>query len=742
MLATKLGRSPATSDAIPLSAMNAVLLLVGLLVAEPAGAAHSVAAPPNANTQPPGNYGLSNYDNGAASNQVMEDIANHQSSMHSRSSPQCWMSSITTVINHWHAGVENNAEDDHQQIAHSSGKSFCASMTNDQQKVLALELTNCNLVEANRQMYDASKVNHETHGVEIVDEEQNLCSVGMGDGKSYEALSCLPLMTDFALNIYYQFLLDAQNVCTRLTEEWMLLQKERVAQTLVHKSLVVSRQMQSTMEVSAAAMENARRHSALLEDQSIMMREQMEEMERMYHAQSSWMTKQQERSALAIDVMVNQTASFLKAREKDAEMAVDKMKEQSKMIAENADKIKEQERDLERIREVSSRVCASQRCGKGTLTIMKMHILIRRSYVHAQVISSTSSQMQPLSNVEAYVTLITGGFTILKALFNFFLSINIAWMITSLPLLCRGRRYLFAIFTLGFLIEIALSGILNDRVFAVEHGKEDIETIRYWTRACASVALLLSFFVSCFLPPKEENPLAKIDELLRSQMEIVSRLTVPPPPEARARAGLSVSAGANPDETADVRFREGRGRSARKRHEDQSVSRNREFKPRRRRSKSPYRSSFTELALPEVTPMKRVARNDAVSATAIRSRHRIQSTNYAHRSDSIAKEKEEAYQMELECLRAMQRRATSQEGGREETCGSSLSDESDLVGSASAKRVKKRKVSEMYASSGYERDFLSANDEDMSTSSAADSDASPSTIREKKKRRMTNVQTC
>ena len=57
------------------------------------------------------------------------------------------------------------------------------------------------------------------------------------------------------------------------------------------------------------------------------------------------------------------------------------------------------------------------------------------------MISSASSQMQPLSAIGSYVKLATGGFALASGLLNLFLSMNVAWMVTAMmPFLGRTRR--------------------------------------------------------------------------------------------------------------------------------------------------------------------------------------------------------------------------------------------------------------------------------------------------------------
>jgi len=144
---------------------------------------------------------------------------------------------------------------------------------------IALELTNCQLMKGRRQLYDAKKVHPDTDQVQILDDEQEPCLVGTGGANPYDASSCLPLMSDYALNLYHQILLNTQDVCARLTDERMLLQKEEAVQNLVYVSSAVSQQMQNMMEYQ---MESDRAQKA-----------------------------REETAALAMDQMAVKTASFL-----------------------------------------------------------------------------------------------------------------------------------------------------------------------------------------------------------------------------------------------------------------------------------------------------------------------------------------------------------------------------------------------------------------------------------------------
>lgn len=324
--------------------------------------------------------------------------------------------------------------------------------------------------------------------------------------------------------------------------------------------------------------------------------------------------------------------------------------------------------------------------------------------------------MQPLSSIESYVQMATSGFAVLKALVNFFVCMNITWMVTSvLPILRRSRRSIYAIFALGFASEVAL-------VWIADFGEGDsVEILRCIARLSAVATLLLYSLVSCFFPPAKEAPPVTIDEVWRSQMEIVSKLNreaaQQSAPTTRAEDFQAPQIHDERPKSTAVKFREERGRSmARARPEDSFIISSRNFKPRRRRSRSPHRSSSTEL--PVVTPTKARAQPN-VSGTTVALPLPSGEDCYLHRSDALAKQEEAAMALEHEYLRELQRRVAQKSSCRDgETRSSSSSDESSVAPS-SGKRSRKRKVADMYASSSDESQFFSANDDEMSVSSTA-----------------------
>ena len=344
------------------------------------------------------------------------------------------------------------------------------------------------------------------------------------------------------------------------------------------------------------------------------------------------------------------------------------------------------------------------------------------------MITSANTQMQPLSSIETYVKMATSGFTVLKSFLNFFLWMNIVWMVTTLPLVSSAKGYLYGVFTLGLLAEIAAVWLGDNAPLIdkdVKDGVDTIELIRYWTRVAAATVILISSLVSCFRPVKKSRTSSiTMDELLKSQMEFMSKMNESA--QAEKRSGRNK---ANKHQFSEQQ----RGRSKERMihaNTDMMIS-NRKFKPKRHRSRSPRSSSLT-VAMPVVTPSK--PRDPTNYPAVSQPQAHDDSGTYYHRSDIIAKreEEEEANHLELECLRALYQNSASSiasNGGDDESCGSSVTSiesSSSFAVQKKKKNKRKRTVTEMYASSvdDEESQFFSANDEEMSETSDTTSCAS------------------
>jgi len=314
---------------------------------------------------------------------ILNDMNNAISTTHlmNRASPQCWMESITTI----------------SQWGSVSGASYCASMTTEQQKVLALELTNCQLMEENRALFirddDSMQVS-----------KYASCHVGEGGTEPYEVSSCLRFMTDFALNLYHQMLLYANDVCNRLTNDMMEQQKEETTLMLIKaSSAFVDLTRQQQMEADLAQqdlLEAISRNKVYLEEHQQQWEEanqarQMElaraqeARERAAEAREREVEAREKAALLAMQEMVEtNTMHFQEQQQKweelnsarDKEMhVVEERREQTEAI------IKKQQYDMERMQEVR---CTSLQCVKLfyllqiVLTLHLLYISIKGNRKH------------------------------------------------------------------------------------------------------------------------------------------------------------------------------------------------------------------------------------------------------------------------------------------------------------------------------------------------------------------------
>lgn len=336
-------------------ATTLLLLLIG---------GHGIAADKDAVFSSPSKLHLPDLDAdkdaaAAAAQLIINEMTNQISTRRlTHSSPECWKTSIAT-INRWTAVSPN-------QDIRTSGSDYCASMTNEQQELLALELTNCQLRKGNRPFFDLSLVNLESHvqsdNINSTDSNDKLesfqskCPIGMQNtvSNAYNSSQCLPFMSKDAWDLYHQILLYTNDVCNRLTEEIMMRHKEETTRMLVY----ASSSMQSVFE-------KIELQSVLLQDQSLMMKEHRLHLENREMEAAMAMEKLKEHTnVLMMEQAENMRVQQLESdrmhqareddREKEASMAMEKMKEQTNaLIKEQAETIREQlQKDLERVQEV------------------------------------------------------------------------------------------------------------------------------------------------------------------------------------------------------------------------------------------------------------------------------------------------------------------------------------------------------------------------------------------------------
>jgi hypothetical protein len=646
---------------------------------------------------------IDDIDYSVAASAIVNDMKNNQVSFTS-STPECWRVSINAIN-------RLAMEADDQNVVFS-GSSFCASMTVDQHNILTLELTNCQMMMTNEPFFDSTLVR--TNDQQHTDAVKG-CAVGMGGTIPYDPSACFHVMSRDAKSVFNMFSLHTKQVCFTLTEERRMIQKDEATTRLIHASSTAYRyatmmQNHTEMIMREQREENQRMKDELLQTATMMqnhtemiIQEQREENRRMNEArkqnEEESAKKQREELAQTASMMQEQTKSMMREQREELVQTASILHAQTEtiiaqtvaetaaLISEQADIITKQKRDLERMHEV----------------------------------------IQPLSSIESYVKMAIGGFTAVKAFANYFLSANVTWMVTTVPLLRSSRRYTYAIFTLGLFAELISIWFSEHTPSLDSEELVAIDTVRFLTRVVAFITMMLSSFVACVFPPKKDASPITMDDILKSQMEFVSKLNASAPTEINYER--SQNPHRSPAKYSTLGVNSGRTTQIASHDEQASfIVSNRNFKPRHR-SRSPHRS-HAGLTMPVVSPIKSHVFDDDAIKMIVPDRNRGTTSHVSHRHANKEKSKH-SKQIKLDYMSTL-----IQNGGEEVMCGeSSSSDDISVDGSTTSvvsKNDKKRSASDLYSSS-------STSDEDddcMSVSSTPDLE---SDSREQKKTKLTNV---
>jgi hypothetical protein len=197
---------------------------------------------------------------------IVDDITSKELSLSSVSRPssQCWMTSIMTI---------DRLNDSNSPFA--SGSSYCAAMTEDQLDVLALELTNCELVKARRDMFVV-----EPHTEDLITSSSGTTACPLRSSEPnqpYDAASCLELLTDHAHSIYHQIRLHTKSLCHHLADEMFQQQREETTQLL-------ALQIQAVLKGTTSTIEQLHFQSALLQNHSHILKEHQTDLQQNYES--------------------------------------------------------------------------------------------------------------------------------------------------------------------------------------------------------------------------------------------------------------------------------------------------------------------------------------------------------------------------------------------------------------------------------------------------------------------------
>ncbi|KAL3786497.1 hypothetical protein HJC23_010663 [Cyclotella cryptica] len=447
---------------------------------------------------------------------IVNDIINRELSISSVSRPssQCWSASIA-ALNHL-----NNLN---AKSPVTSGSAYCAAMTENQLDILALELTCCEFTKTGRETFIVDKLSDDT--ISIVDQlsddtisstsnDASACSLGIYNQQPYQASACLKLLTDHAHIIYHQIRLHAKNLCRDLAHEIFERQREESTRIILQASTTLAHQIQAVLKRTSSAIEQLNVQSDLLQEQSHMIKEHQRELEQIH--------EERKREEISQSLLIKQHKTEL-----------EEMFEARKMEDAEADRLRKlkEERTLSLLQHQNYLMEQQQAKFEETYKIreemmeQKTKERMRELEQMHEMITTASSQIKPLSTIEAYVKFATDGFTVFNAILNLFISMNIVWICSSLPCLNKIRRRFFGVFVLGFFLEIGAIFYSESELF-VRFGDGDlIVIIRYWTRVCGIVTLSVSGLISFLLPSSTETVRngSTTDDLLRSHLEFVSK---------------------------------------------------------------------------------------------------------------------------------------------------------------------------------------------------------------------------
>jgi len=641
--------------------------------------------------------------------------------MKTRTSPQCWLSSIST-IGKWgmyldasvgDAAIESGTKNS-KGLTYTSGSSYCESMTQEQTEVFALELTNCQLTRQAMPMFDESK--RQISG--LWDE----CPVGTGDTRPYAAVSCFPLMTEFGLNLFNQILLHTTDICARLTEETVTARRDETTQRLLHASIM--------------AVDSLENQSMLLEDHALILAERRKEMEEVFQRQVDMIAKQttaaqaqQAKRDRAAEAREDATASAMMQLTNQTVVLWDEMKARQSEIVETVG-LREREslNAVERMNALISEQAAMIETQRRNLEQMKEAISNSKD--------AMNDRMRPFSSMESSARLFRDGFVVFKSLVNLFVSMNVVWMATCLRYWRKCRSFLYVVFIMGFLGELAFIWFVPDSVPILE-GFWPVDMLRHGTRVVAGATLLVSPMCGCLFSPTQQS-MTKIDELIANQKELVSKLNAPTHDDAANAADRRIVS----FETPVKQTRERGQRSSRDPSSELALQK--VLKRRHRGSNSPLRKDFqvvtpstkqktrderlAELRLtsysgdkPRAEPlMLRFEHDASLHHDTKKNGQRSEESEVVRRvppmSTASPFKKGQASLVQLSNINLLNNDLVRTEKVASSGSVSSL-DMSSIDSTMSMKKSRKRKIIEVYAS-GEEDEFFSATDEPSATSFA------------------------
>lgn len=165
-----------------------------------------------------------------------------------RASPRCWTIAINALSELMYLPTQTSTE-------------FCATMTQLQQDILAIELARCHTEKSGKPfIVDGENISaDDCAGHSLIDQAQVDACLAHLDPTSYDR--------------YVDFTMHVQSLCVRFTDELVTARKEQAALLLAQSSSAVTKQLQDLMEKNDHLINKVIEQQELLGNQSIKMKE-------------------------------------------------------------------------------------------------------------------------------------------------------------------------------------------------------------------------------------------------------------------------------------------------------------------------------------------------------------------------------------------------------------------------------------------------------------------------------------
>jgi len=389
-------------------------------------------------------------------------------------SPECWVTAM---------GFFSETQD----LDDDSAATFCRIMPEDKQKLLALLIAQCHLQDLGRPLIDDAEVLAECI-------QQYTGRVTRRDSLQF----CLKHLSDVGANAYTHYVSYVQQLCTRLTQELVLLAQREAHKQAANKFSHLSIQSIEQLESISAL---ARRHSEHMEALAKVPVELKEQLTgELGSALKDLVSRALEERLQMIlrDELEGRLGDLLKQQAKQQKSFVESVRDHFQSI--NFDQ-----------REYYESWMNNQ-----TLTMQGYLKEIERQHnrfggVLSQTISQAVQVTQPFLGLIAAVM---KGYTWVAFALQFIMTFNIVWLLTRYIRYDAIRFYLLGIVVVEAAAEAAITS-LTQHDFLNESDRVQVTIdLRRWGLFLEGFLFVSGAFVSFISPsrrfemPEEENPFA------------------------------------------------------------------------------------------------------------------------------------------------------------------------------------------------------------------------------------------